>query len=59
MILTCSEPELNRRATQMQQCPNQCWATWKKVCSLDKQELLRYGEEREGQVAAFHYTCKP
>jgi hypothetical protein len=33
--------------------------TWKKVCSLDKQELLRYGEQREGQVAAFCYTCRP
>jgi hypothetical protein len=33
--------------------------TWKKVCSLDKAELLRYGEQREGQVASLCYTCRP
>jgi len=33
--------------------------TWKKVCSLDRPELIRYGERQEGQAPSFCYTCRP
>jgi hypothetical protein len=31
--------------------------TWKKVCSLAREELVRYGERQEGEVPSFCLTC--
>jgi hypothetical protein len=33
--------------------------TWKKVCSLSREELIRYGERQEGEVPTFCSTCQP
>jgi hypothetical protein len=61
---TSSDPRINQmlhRATcrHINNARTSAGPTWKKVCSLSKEELVRYGERREGRVAAFCGTCVP
>jgi hypothetical protein len=39
--------------------PNRTGPDWKKMCSDDRSDLIRYGERREGAVPTFCLTCQP